>query len=228
MLDWQTIDTVLLDMDGTLLDLHFDNYFWLHHLPARYAEAHGVNEIEAQKLIQDKIRALEGTLQWYCLDHWSELMRLDIPALKQEVKHKIQIRPHAELFLTRLKALKKKLILITNSHPKGLALKLEITEIDQWLDIIVSSHEFNTPKEDQAFWRALEISEPFDKRRTLFIDDTPRVLRSAKHYGVKHLICITAPDSQKPTQDPAEFIGVSHFDEIMPSAELLGETEKHH
>lgn len=216
MIDWHGIDTVLLDMDGTLLDLHFDNYFWLHHLPQRYAEAHAVDEQEAQKEIQEKINALEGTLQWYCLDHWSELMRLDIPALKQEVKHKIQIRPHAELFLSRLKELGKKLVLITNSHPKGLELKLQVTAIDQWLDIIISSHEFQSPKEDQAFWRLLEQNEPFDRARTLFIDDTPRILRSAKRFGIQHLICITSPDSQKPAKDSEEFTGILHFDEIMP------------
>ncbi|MEC8348362.1 MAG: haloacid dehalogenase, partial [Pseudomonadota bacterium] len=27
-LDWQNIDTVLLDVDGTLLDLHYDNFVW--------------------------------------------------------------------------------------------------------------------------------------------------------------------------------------------------------
>lgn len=216
MIDWHAIDTVLLDMDGTLLDLHFDNYFWLHHLPKRYAESHNVDEEVAKHDIHEKIRSLEGTIQWYCLDHWSELMRLDIPALKQEVKHKIQIRPHTEDFLTRLKELGKKLVLITNSHPAGLALKLEVTEIDQWLDIIISSHEFQSPKEDQAFWHALQASEPFDKKRTLFIDDTPRVLRSAKLYGIDHLLCITSPDSQKPVKDAEEFYGISHFDEIMP------------
>lgn len=217
MIDWHAIDTVLLDMDGTLLDLHFDNYFWLHHLPKRYAESHNVDEEVAKQDIHEKIRALEGTIQWYCLDHWSELMRLDIPALKHEVKHKIQIRPHTEAFLIRLKELGKKLVLITNSHPAGLALKLEVTEIDQWLDIIISSHEFQSPKEDQAFWHALQASEPFDKKRTLFIDDTPRVLRSAKLYGIDHLVCITSPDSRKPTKDAEGFCGISHFDEIMPA-----------
>lgn len=218
MIDWKSIDTVLLDMDGTLLDLHFDNYFWLHHLPKRYAESHGVNKAQASEEIHQKIKELEGTLEWYCLDHWSELMRLDIPALKHEVKHKIQIRPHAERFLSQLKALGKKLVLITNSHPKGLELKLDVTEIDQWLDIIISSHEFRSPKEELMFWQMLQLQEPFDPARTLFIDDTPRVLRSAQRFGIQHLVCITAPDSQKPIQDAAEFIGVSHFDEIMPDA----------
>ncbi len=29
---------VLLDMDGTLLDKYFDDYFWEHLLPEKYAE----------------------------------------------------------------------------------------------------------------------------------------------------------------------------------------------
>lgn len=216
MLDWDRIDTVLLDMDGTLLDLHFDNYFWLEHLPRRYGESHDIDAERAKLEIHEKIRELEGTLEWYCLDHWSELMRLDIPALKAEVRDKIQVRPHTETFLKRLQALNKKLVLITNSHPKGLALKLEVTEIDRWLDIIISSHDFKSPKEEIDFWQQLQLSEPFDPERTLFIDDTPRILRSARDFGVKHLICITLPDLQRPEKDSEEFIGICHFDEIMP------------
>ncbi len=36
MIDWDNIDTVLLDMDGTLLDLGFDNWFWQPHVPEQY------------------------------------------------------------------------------------------------------------------------------------------------------------------------------------------------
>jgi len=221
MIDWQHIDTVLLDMDGTLLDLHFDNYFWLHHLPSRYAQAHDIDESAAIEHIQTKIKQLEGTLEWYCLDHWSELMQMDIPALKHEVKHKIQVRPYAQTFLERLKSLGKKLVLITNSHRKGLELKLNITEIDQWLDIIISSHDFGTPKESALFWQQLQLAEPFEPERTLFIDDTPRILRSGKDFGIKHLVCITKPDSQKAEQSANEFMGIAHFDEIMPRIDEL-------
>lgn len=216
MIDWQTIDTVLLDMDGTLLDLHFDNYFWLTHLPDRYAEAHQMDRDKAEQILRQHIQQYEGTLRWYCLDHWSELVDMDITLLKEEVKHKIQARPYAEEFLRRLKQLNKKLILATNAHPKSVRLKLDITNIDQWLDIVISSHDFGSPKEEQHFWQQLQEREAFDPERTLFIDDTVRVLRSAQQFGIAHLVCINKPDSQKPSKPSNEFLDIDHFDQILP------------
>lgn len=216
MINWEAIDTVLLDMDGTLLDLHFDNYFWLTHLPQRYAEAHGMPLEEASAELYAHIKAYEGTLQWYCLDHWSTLVQMDIPKLKQEVRHKIQLRPHSEAFLQWLRAAGKKVILITNAHPAGLEIKLEVTQIDRWLDIVVSSHQFQQPKEEQAFWQQLLAQEQFDVKRTVFFDDTPRILRSAQRFGIEHLVCVTQPDLQKPPQLSKEFIDICDFDEIMP------------
>lgn len=220
MIDWQTIDTVLLDMDGTLLDLHFDHYFWFDHLPERYAQAHNISLERAREYLGGKIREYEGTLQWYCLDHWSELIKMDMAQLKKEVRHKIKVRPFAEQFLINLKKLGKKLVLITNSHPKGLEIKLDVTNIDKWLDIVISSHEFQTPKEEQAFWHQLIKKEAFDKSRTIFIDDTPRILRSAQTFGIEHLVCITAPDSMRTPHLPEEFLGIEHFEQIMPSDEI--------
>ena len=217
MVNWNQIDTVMLDMDGTLLDLHFDNYFWLDHLPQRFAQIHGLDTATAQRRLNEDIRQHEGTLQWYCLDFWSRELQVDIPLLKEEVKHKIQMRPHVDEFLTRLRQHRKKTLLVTNAHPKSLSLKMEVTKIDRWLDVIISSHEFNEPKESQLFWQQLQLREHFDPARTLFIDDTPRILDSAKLFGIKHLIGIHQPDSQierKMEQYPA----IYHFDEIMPPA----------
>lgn len=218
MIDWQAVDTVLLDMDGTLLDLHFDNYFWLTHLPQRYADAHGLPINQAREELNSHIKAFEGTLKWYCLDHWSTLIKMDIAGLKEEIKHKIQLRPHSEIFLQRLRAAGKKVILITNAHPAGLKLKLQVTQIDRWLDIVISSHQFQQPKEEQAFWQQLHAQEEFDPTRTVFFDDTPRILRSAKTFGIQHLVCVTQPDMQKPPRRSDEFIDICHFDEIMPCA----------
>lgn len=217
MIDWNNIDTVMLDMDGTLLDLHFDNYFWLEHLPKRYAEIHQVDFATATQRLHDHINEHEGTLQWYCLEFWSDALKVDIRSLKTEIKHKIQIRPHVKEFLTRLRQQRKKCLLVTNAHPQSLSLKIEVTAIDQYLDIIISSHEFKYPKEDQAFWHALQEREQFDPQRTLFVDDTVRVLKSAEQFGIKYLLGIHQPDSKK-QRLMDEFPAIHHFDEIMPPA----------
>ena len=178
MINWQDIDTVLLDMDGTLLDLHFDNFFWLDYLPQRYAEIRQLDLQLAREQLKNHIRDHEGTLNWYCLEFWSDALQVDIRSLKAEIKHKIRMRPHVEEFLTRLRQRSKKLLLVTNAHPQSLSLKLEVTAIDRWLDLVISSHEFSHPKEAQDFWHALAAHEPFDPQRTLFIDDTLTVLDS--------------------------------------------------
>lgn len=215
MINWQEIDTVLLDMDGTLLDLHFDTYFWLDHLPRRYAEIHNLDLAAATQTLMAQIEARQGTLEWYCLDHWSRSLSVDIRGLKEEIRHKIRIRPHVETFLTRLQEHGKRRLLVTNAHPQSLSLKLEETAIDRWLDGIVSSHELREPKEAQAFWHRLQEREAFDPDRTLFVDDTPRVLESARQYGIRHLLCIHQPDSQI-ERLVENYPAIHHFDEITP------------
>lgn len=216
MIDWHSVDTVLLDLDGTLLDLHFDNYFWLTHLPKRYAQFHDVPHEQAIAHLSELIAAHQGTLLWYCLDHWSDLVRMDVAALKREVQHKIQVRPHAEAFLRFLKQNNKKAVLATNAHRTGLSLKLEVTQVDRWLDIVISSHDYQHPKEAAEFWQHLARAEQFDPQRTLFVDDNITVLRAARDFGIAHLVCINQPDMQKPARRSNEFIDISDFDEIIP------------
>jgi HAD superfamily hydrolase (TIGR01509 family) len=221
MIDWNAVDTVLLDMDGTLLDLHYDNYFWLTHLPQRYAEFHDLDPLHAHRELSQLIASFEGTLQWYCLDHWSALVRMDIPALKREIQHKIRTRPHTEVFLRFLRQSRKKVILATNAHRTGLTLKLEVSRIDRWLDLVISSHDYQHPKEATAFWHCLAEAESIDPQRTLFIDDNLSVLRAARSFGLHQLVCINQPDSQKPPQVSGEFIDIIDFDEIMPTGFTL-------
>ncbi len=215
LIDWNAIDTVLLDMDGTLLDLHFDNYFWLTHLPQKYAQVRGIPQQQATEEVLSQVKFHEGTLNWYCLDFWSAALKLNVGELKREVQHKIQIRPYVEGFLKTLQAKNKKLVLITNAHEDSLNLKMEVTQIDRWLDVVISSHQFRYPKENQLFWETLAKVEPFDRHRTLFIDDTVRILKAAQIYGIKHLLCIHQPDSQQ-SRFVDEFPAIHHFDEIMP------------
>ncbi|MFT6916273.1 MAG: HAD superfamily hydrolase (TIGR01509 family) [Motiliproteus sp.] len=216
MLDWNTLDTVLLDMDGTLLDLHFDTYFWLEHLPARYAQVHGLEPLLAKKQLTERITREQGTLNWYCVDYWSEQLGVDIAALKAEIVHKVGFRPHVQDFLQALRKQGLRAVIVTNAHQKSLQLKLQHTGLDRYVDRILCTHDFGLPKEDVAFWTLLQQQEPFDPARTLLIDDSLAVLRSAREYGIAQLLSIIQPDSQKPLRTIDEFDAIQHFDEIKP------------
>lgn len=215
MLNWHSIDTVLLDMDGTLLDLHFDNYFWQEHLIERYAELHGIPLPQTQERLGRQFEEAAGSLNWYCLDFWSRELNVDILELKREVGHLIAIHPYAEQFLQALHG-RKQLVLVTNAHPASLALKLERTGIHAYFDTIFSAHQFRQPKESPEFWPRLQEIQRFDPARTLLVEDNVSVLRAAREFGIQHLLAITRPDSRGHPVRVEDFIAIEHFGELLP------------
>lgn len=214
-MDWKNIDTVLLDMDGTLLDLHFDTYFWLEHLPVHYAELHSMDHNEALQWLHKRIMQEQGTLNWYCLDYWSAELNVDIKALKHEIRERIAFRPHVHDFLAHLQGEGVRRVIVTNAHRDSLSLKLGETGLDQLVDGIICSHDYRVPKEQQAFWHRLQEDEPFDPARTLLVDDSLAVLASAREYGIAYLLSIIQPDSQQAGREITDFNAIEHFDELM-------------
>jgi putative hydrolase of the HAD superfamily len=219
MIDWNHIDTVLLDMDGTLLDLHYDNHFWLEYVPQQFAAAHGLALEQARAELRERYRRVEGTLEWYCVDYWSEQLGLDIPLLKQEVAHLIAVHPHVIDFLAAARAHGRRLILVTNAHGKALALKLRRTPIGEYFDAIVCAHDIGLPKERVEFWDRLHAAQPFACASTLLVDDSLPVLRAARAYGVAQLLAVKRPDSKLPEKSIGEFAAIASFRDIMPGPE---------
>jgi len=222
MVEWRDISGVFLDMDGTLLDLHFDNHFWLEHVPLRYAERRGLSLERARAELLARYKDVEGSMQWYCVDFWSRELGLDIALLKEEVDHLIAVHPHVKDFLEVVQNLGKRTVLVTNAHQKALKLKLERTRLAGHFDAVICAHDLGLPKEDPGFWPRLQGIEPFDPQRTLFIDDSIAVLRSAREYGFRWLLSVSRPDTRLPERLIDEFRAIRDFSELMPDLWKVG------
>lgn len=214
MLDWSEISTVLLDMDGTILDLHFDNQFWLEHLPMRYAEHNGMTAAEARAKLTGHYQQVEGTIAWYCLDYWADQTQMPIMKLKRELEHLITLREDAHEFLMALRESGRKVVLVTNAHPDSLSLKIEKTQLDKYFDKLYSTHEFGATKESQVLWQKLQTMEEFDPNHTLFVDDSLTILDSAKRFGIKHLLAVANPDSKQGIREIDNYPAVIDYREM--------------
>ncbi|AJE03310.1 GMP/IMP nucleotidase [Geobacter pickeringii] len=216
IIDWNQIDTVLLDMDGTLLDRHFDDHFWLEHVPKRYAAKNGISLPDAKALLYSQFRSQERTLNWTDLDYWSDRLGLDIPLLKLEVEHLIAVHPGVVEFLLFLRQNGKSAWLVTNAHGKTLTLKMRKTRLGPYFTGIVSAHDIGLPKEENAFWGKLREKVPYDPARTLLGEDSETNLGTAQNYGIRFLIYVSRFSSAIQPVPSACFPSINHFTELIP------------
>ncbi|HEY4366413.1 MAG TPA: GMP/IMP nucleotidase [Steroidobacteraceae bacterium] len=216
---WNAVDTVLLDMDGTLLDLRFDNYFWQELVPERFARRNSLTLEAAVATLAPRFAAIQGTLDWYCTDYWSRELGLDIAGLKREVREQVRFLPGATQFLEELRQRGLRTVLVTNAHQDTLTIKAEQTGLLRHFDTAISSHQYGVPKEHPQFWERLQAQLDFAPGRSLFVDDSLPVLRAARHYGVAQIFAISRPDSSQEQRLVAEFPAVAGVIELLGGGE---------
>jgi putative hydrolase of the HAD superfamily len=217
IIDWNTIDTVLLDMDGTLLDRNFDDHFWLEHVPKRWAARHDTTVEHARQHLYALFRSQENTLNWTDLDYWSDRLKLDIPLLKEEVQHLIAVHPLVIEFLLYLKQHGKAVWLVTNAHSKTLDLKMKKTRLGPYFDGIISAHQVGLPKEDDRFWGALQRFISYAPARTLLGEDSEANLATAERFGIKYLVYISRFSSAIIPQASPRYVSIEYFSSLIPA-----------
>ncbi len=220
-LDWHDIDTVLLDMDGTILDRHFDDHFWLEHVPQTYVKKFGIPLPDAKEYLYGLFRSQENTLNWTDLDYWSDRLGIDIPLLKEEIDHLIAVHPFVVEFLLFLRQHCKAVYLVTNAHSKTLALKLRKTRIGPYFNGIISAHDLGLPKEDVAFWSKLRERIPYEPSRTLLGEDSEKNLSTAGQYGISYLIYMSRFSSAVTPQASPHFTSIRYFSQLIPQDESM-------
>jgi HAD superfamily hydrolase (TIGR01509 family) len=212
---WESVDTVLLDMDGTLLDLRFDNYFWLELIPERFSVVHGLELADARAQLVERFAAKQGTLDWYCTDFWSGELQLDVAALKREVGAQVRFLPGAVQFLAQLREDGLQVVLVTNAHTDALTIKHAQTGVAGLVDAAYTSHQYGVPKEHPEFWLKLQADVGFDTAQTLFVDDSLAVLRAARNHGIGQVVAIARPDSTQPSRLITEFTSVQTVADLL-------------
>jgi putative hydrolase of the HAD superfamily len=209
------IQFILLDMDGTLLDLYFDEFFWGHLVPEKYAEKHEITFGAAREYLFKTYRSHEKTLNWCDLDFWSRELHLDIPALTEQMKHLVEVHPHVTDFLSMLRRHGKKVYLVTNAHYKSINVKFRKTQIGKYFNSVLCSFDTGYPKESIEFWHNAQNQLGFDRDKTLFIDDTEDVLITAREFGIKYLLFKAGANSRAQPKTTNNFRVISDFRELM-------------
>jgi putative hydrolase of the HAD superfamily len=216
-LDWSSVDDVLLDLDGTLLDRDFDNVFFEEELPRRYARLNRMDDTAARDKVFALYRSVEGELAWTDLHYWTRVLGIDVVALTRELAGRIRYLPGAETFLAHLRNLGKRVTVLTNAHADGVAIKCQQTGVDQRVDRIVTAFEVGSLKMRQAYWPACQQLVGFDPARALYIDDDEACLDAARTFGIRYLYHSARSSTTRPPHPSPRYPSLLSLLHLLPA-----------
>ena len=213
--DWDRVNDVLLDMDGTLLDRHFDNFFFEEELPRRYAAKEGLQFEASRERLMAMYRSVEGELAWTNLDYWTGRVGIDVVEMHRELQHMIAFLPGAQQFLEAVRASGKRIVVLTNAHHTGVKVKSAKTGLDRYVDRIVDAFEVGYLKMRPEYWPACHRLVGFDPSRSLYVDDDESCLRAARHYGIAAIVHSAKSSSQLPPAPSFSFPSVERLSTLL-------------
>lgn len=100
----------------------------------------------SRQLLKQRYDAIEHSKDWYCLDFWAKTLDLPLRELYQAQGPTLKVRSDVAPFLQAVRKMNKQMILLTDSNPFSLALKLQYCDFVATFDLLLSSHHFGARK----------------------------------------------------------------------------------
>ena len=191
MVKLNSTTAILSDLDGVILDQHYDRKFWQSWLPEHVANQTNQSIEKIQIEIQLKIDGQKGTLNWYDLNYWDDLLDVDCMEIIKEQEEKPSFLEGSLEALQELSTLKNPKHILTNGDPRLQEYKAEARNFLQFFDSIFYSMHAGYPKEKKEFWTLARHNLNLDFEDSIFIDDDFKVVTIAVKAGVKRVIWIT-------------------------------------
>ena len=191
MIKLNSTTAILLDLDGVILNLEYDIKFWESWLPDQVANQSNriLEEIKAE--IQAEIDIQKGTLNFYDLNYWDNLLNVDCMKIIKEQEEKCSYLEGSYEALQRLSTLNNRMHIVTNGDPRVQEYKAETQNFLEFFDSIFYSMRAGYPKEEKEFWALARHNLNLDFEDAIFIDDDFKVITAAAKAGIKQVIWIT-------------------------------------
>src|SRR5207247_4483699 len=162
-----------------------------------------------------RTRGVQGEMHWTEVDYWSRTLELDVPAIKDSLRQRIAPHPDSLAFLTFLRKRVIPVHLVTNAHPKTLAIKMAQTGLEAYLDRAITAFDVGCLKSKVDYWVKSEVILGFDPAATLYVDDDEAALLSAQTHGIRHLYHRARSSSTAPPLASSKYPSIESFHSLM-------------
>ena len=216
MVKLNSTTAILSDLDGVILNIDYDIKFWESWLPEYIASQSSLTEEEAKAEILSKIDLQRGTLNFYDLNYWDDLLNLDCIEIIKKKEEKCSYLEGSHEALRRLSTLKNPKHILTNGDPRVQEYKAQSQDFRGFFDSIFYSMRAGYPKEQKEFWALARHNLNLNFEDAMFIDDGFGVVTAAAKAGVRKVIWIT-PGKNRILQN-----GIETFPRLIDLVDAIG------